>query len=204
MRQATWRLRIAKSSYSFIKNGHALNSHLEFLQTTSFKPYVLLGKAFLWLSLGRNQYRREGLWFVCLLYDGSTQRLTESGFMWFYVFFYGEDGNRTCDPWFTRHSAYPLHHGGFSQLNQSLNHYTLIPTLVMHLTALMDFYKHYLQNLMPSWYSEMLKSFHLDIKEGHGLNSHLEILQTTSSNPYFLLSRKLIGVFKAKWRPRIA
>ena len=22
--------------------------------------------------------------------------------------------NRTCDPWFTRHSAYPLHHGGFS------------------------------------------------------------------------------------------
>ena len=27
---------------------------------------------------------------------------------------YGEAGNRTCDPWFTRHSAYPLHHGGFS------------------------------------------------------------------------------------------
>ena len=27
--------------------------------------------------------------------------------------FYGEAGNRTCDPWFTRHSAYPLH-GGFS------------------------------------------------------------------------------------------
>ena len=26
----------------------------------------------------------------------------------------GEAGNRTCDPWFTRHSAYPLHHGGFS------------------------------------------------------------------------------------------
>ena len=65
-------------------------------------------KNFLWLSLGRNQYRREGLWFVCLLYDGSTRRLTESGFnMWFY----GEAGNRTCDPWFTRHSAYPLHHG---------------------------------------------------------------------------------------------
>ena len=36
---------------------------------------------FLWLSLGSNQYRREGLWFVCLLYDGSTRRLTESGFM---------------------------------------------------------------------------------------------------------------------------
>ena len=25
--------------------------------------------------------------------------------------FYGEARNRTCDPWFTRHSAYPLHHG---------------------------------------------------------------------------------------------
>ena len=24
-----------------------------------------------------------------------------------------EAGNRTCDPWFTRHSTYPLHHGGF-------------------------------------------------------------------------------------------
>ena len=30
------------------------------------------------------------------------------------LWFYGEAGNRTCDPWFTRHSAYPLHHGGFS------------------------------------------------------------------------------------------
>ena len=29
----------------------------------------------------------------------------------------GEAGNRTCDPWFTRHSAYPLHHGGFSKSN---------------------------------------------------------------------------------------
>ena len=70
------------------------------------------GKNFLWLSLGSNQYRREGLWFVCLLYDGSTRRLAESGFM---VFFYGEAGNRTCDPWFIRHRAYPLHHGGFSK-----------------------------------------------------------------------------------------
>ena len=25
--------------------------------------------------------------------------------------FYGEAGKRTCYPWFTRHSAYPLHHG---------------------------------------------------------------------------------------------
>ena len=30
-----------------------------------------------------------------------------------FMVFYGEAGNRPCDPWFTRHSAYPLHHGGF-------------------------------------------------------------------------------------------
>ena len=52
---------------------------------------------------------------VFLLYDGSTRRLTESGFMCF-LRFYGEAGNRTCDPWFTRHSAYPLHHRGFWNL----------------------------------------------------------------------------------------
>ena len=52
---------------------------------------------------------------MCLLYDWSTRRLTESGFMWFY----GEAENRTCDPWFTRHSAYPLHHGGFSNIGLS-------------------------------------------------------------------------------------
>ena len=56
---------------------------------------------FLWLSLGRNQYRREGLWFVCLFYDGSTRRLTKSGF-YVVLWFYGEAGNGTCDPWFTR------------------------------------------------------------------------------------------------------
>ena len=55
---------------------------------------------FLWLSLGRNQYRREGLWFVCLLYDGSTRRLTESGFMWFYVvvFFMEKPGIEPATP----------------------------------------------------------------------------------------------------------
>ena len=36
------------------------------------------------------------------------------------------------------------------------------------------------------------------------INSHLGIFQTTYSNPYFLLSIKLMGVFKAKRRPRIA
>ena len=59
-------------------------------------------------------------WFkiVCWFYVGNTERLTESGFMEKPGIepatpgLHGEAGNRTCDPWFTRHSAYPLHHGG--------------------------------------------------------------------------------------------
>ena len=35
---------LLKPSHSHIKNGHALNSQFEILQTTSPKPYVLLGK----------------------------------------------------------------------------------------------------------------------------------------------------------------
>ena len=30
-----------------------------------------------------------------------------------FMVFYGEAGNLTCDPCFTRHSSYLLHHGGF-------------------------------------------------------------------------------------------
>ena len=52
--------------------------------------------------------------------------------------------------------------------------------------------------------TEMLLSFHSDTNDGHALNSFLGSLQTTSSNPYFLLSIKAMGVFKAKWRPRIS
>ena len=44
---------------------------------------------------------REGLWFVCVLYDGRTKGSTQS--------ISGEAENRTCDPWFTRYSTYPLH-----------------------------------------------------------------------------------------------
>ena len=40
--------------------------------------------------------------------------------------------------------------------------------------------------------SQMLKSLHSDTNDGHALNSHLEILQTTSSRPYFLLSKNLM------------
>ena len=64
--------------------------------------WILKKKTFCGFSMGRNQY----LWFVCLLYDGNSQRLNRK-------WFYGEAGNRTCDPWFSRHSAYSLHHGGF-------------------------------------------------------------------------------------------
>ena len=42
----------------------------------------------------------------------------------------------------------------------------------------------------------MLKSFHSDIKDGHPLNSHLGILQPTSSfQPSILLSRNLMEGF---------
>ena len=39
----------------------------------------------------------------------------------------GEAGNRTCDPWFTRHSAYPLHHGGFFVLKRLRRPNTVTP-----------------------------------------------------------------------------
>ena len=38
--------------------------------------------------------------------EGSTGRLV-------LVDVSGEARDRTCDPWFTRRVAYPLHHGGF-------------------------------------------------------------------------------------------
>ena len=43
---------------------------------------------------------------MCVFYDGNSRRLNQK-------WFYGEAGNRACDLWFTRHRAYPLHHGGF-------------------------------------------------------------------------------------------
>ena len=140
MRQATLRLRIAKI-ISLIKNGHALNSHLEILQTTSSEPYVLLGKA---LMVGISQLSKM---LKSLLSDTN-------------------DG----------HALISLH--------------GILQTTSSKFNALFRL--------------RIAKIFCLDIKDGHELNSHLRILQTTSSNPYFLLSRKLIGVFKAKWRPRIA
>ena len=41
---------------------------------------------------------------------------------------------------------------------------------------------------------ELLKSFHLDMVDGHPLNSHVGMLPTTSfSKPFVLMSRNLIG-----------
>ena len=62
--------------------------------------------------MGRNQYWARRVYDLCVYNltgapEGSP-KVVSCGF------FYGEAGNRTCDPWFTRHSAYPLHHGGFS------------------------------------------------------------------------------------------
>ena len=64
--------------------------------------------------MGRNQYWAGRVYDLCVYYMTGTPegspKVVLCGFLWFY----GEAGNRTCDPWFTRHSAYPLHHGGFS------------------------------------------------------------------------------------------
>ena len=40
--------------------------------------------------------------------------------------------------------------------------------------------------------SKMLKSLLSDTNDGHALNSHLGILQTTSSEPYILLDKALM------------
>ena len=65
-------------------------------------------QTFCCFSMGRNQYWAGRVYdFVCLLYNGNSRRLNRK-------WFYREAGIRTCDPWFTRYNAYPLHHGGFS------------------------------------------------------------------------------------------
>ena len=57
---------------------------------------------------------------IYVLFDGNSRRLNGK-------WFYGEAGNRTCDPCFTRHSAYPLHHGG---LILSIDHHENKPIQV--------------------------------------------------------------------------
>ena len=41
-----------------------------------------------------------GFMVVCVFYDWNSQRLNRN-------WFYREAGNRTCDPWFTRHRFIP-------------------------------------------------------------------------------------------------
>ena len=48
------------------------------------------------------------------------------------------------------------------------------------------------------WDSEQIKSFYSVIKDGHSLNSNLDILQTGSSKPYVLMSKDLIGCIRPK------
>ena len=67
---------------------------------------MLFVKNFLWLSLGRvvTSTVPGGFYDLCVYYmTGAPEGSTESGS--------GEAGNQTCDPWFTRQSAYPLSHG---------------------------------------------------------------------------------------------
>ena len=67
-------------------------------------------------SMGRNQYWAGRVYDLCVYYmTGTPEGSTESGFM-------EKSAIEPVDPWFTRHSAYPLHHGGFSMKG-------IIPTL---------------------------------------------------------------------------
>ena len=99
------------SESTHVKMPHCWNSQSSYVLNVGYKFYALQKKkkklfvAFPWVETSTG----PGGFMICvfLLYDGNSRRLNRK-------WFYGEAGNRTCDPWFTRHSAYPLHHGGFS------------------------------------------------------------------------------------------
>ena len=77
----------------------------------------LLFVAFPWVETSTG----PGGFMICvfLIYDGNSRRLNRK-------WFYGEAGNRTCNPWFTRHSAYLLHHAGFFKARKAW------PTATIH------------------------------------------------------------------------
>ena len=51
--------------------------------------------------LGSNQYWARRVYGLCVYYmSGAPEISTDSGS--------GEAGDRTCDPWFTRHEVYPI------------------------------------------------------------------------------------------------
>ena len=70
--------------------------------TLGLQGIALIHYTFFVAFLGINQFRRDWVKICVGILYGNTQRLTENCF-------YREAGNRTCDLWFTRHSAYPLH-----------------------------------------------------------------------------------------------
>ena len=74
-----------------------------------------------------------GFMDMCVFYDGNSLRLNRK-------WFYGEAGNQTCDPWFTKHSAYLLHHGGlmnfhnFQILNFIISFFKMCSMPKIHIT----------------------------------------------------------------------
>ena len=65
-------------------------------------------KKFCGFSMGRNQYWAGRVYYLCVYHmTGAPEGSTESGFM-------EKPGIEPATPGFTRHSAYPLHHGGLT------------------------------------------------------------------------------------------
>ena len=63
----------------------------------------------------------------------------------------GEAGNRTCDPWFTRHSAYPLHHGGHFVYKHALRHSGIAMATVININwhfSLRHLYRYYSKHML--------------------------------------------------------
>ena len=69
--------------------------------TPGLQGIVLIPYIFFVAFLGINQFRRVGLRFMLVLLRGHPRAHRK--------WVYGEAGNGTCDPWFTRYNAYPLH-----------------------------------------------------------------------------------------------
>ena len=113
-----------------LNHGHAINSHLEFLQTTSSKPFVLLGKT---LIIGISQLSQ----MLKSLHSDTN------------------DG----------HALSSLH--------------GILQTTTTKLNALLRL--------------RIAKIFPFRYQRCPLTKQPLGILQTTASNPYFLLSRKLMG-----------
>ena len=63
---------------------------------------AILNSTFCGFFLSSNQYWDGRVYGLCVYFmTGAPEGSTESGS--------GEAGVQTCDPWFTRHNAYPLH-----------------------------------------------------------------------------------------------